>query len=558
MTLIAGMTVGNNRRGRPIQDGGAAIAQDGEIIVAVSEERLNRQKYSPGFTSALDYCLETAGLRVTDVDEFVFSNCLGYPLTPDLLEEHLEEAALEIPASKRVICDSHHRSHAASALFTSPFREALIFSIDNTGNVLRGDYGRHHLNGVERTSVFYGEGTDIELEARYHDECSELGLGAVYKYVTLYLGFRSYKDAGKVMGLAAYGDGELADYRLFDDDWNALIESNPYDRAAAVRQCLIDQGFDPGPRKQDTESPSSLQTEIAWLLQRELERVLIEMVEHHVARSGCTTLCYAGGVALNCVANTKLLTETPLEQLHIPPAPGDYGQCIGNALYGYHLHQDNRDRTPLSDTYLGQPYSIERIESALERAPNDIAYRQVDAVDRFVAQALADGATVGHFNGGSEFGPRALGNRSILADPRQEEIRDYVNESVKFRESYRPFAPTILRERYTEYFEGEPRPPSQYMLLARTVHADKRAEIPAVVHANNTARLQTVTANQNPRFHAIISEFDRLTGTPVVLNTSFNLSGKPIVETPSDAISTFRRSGLDYLVIDQYLVEDDS
>ncbi len=555
--MIAGMTVGKNRRGRPIQDGGAAIAEDGEITVAISEERLNREKYSPGFTSALDYCLETAGLDVTDIDDFVFSNCLGYPLTPALLEAHLEETGLDIPESKRVICDSHHLSHAASAFFTSPFSEALVFSIDNTGNVLRGDYGRHHLNGVERTSIFYGEDTEIELEARYHDECSELGIGAVYKYVTLYLGFTSYKDAGKVMGLAAYGDGKLGDYRLFDDDWNALIESNPYDRPAAVRQCFIEQGFDPGPRKQDIKTPTSLQKEIAWLLQRELERVLIEMVEHHVERTGCTTLCYAGGVALNCVANTKLLTETPLERLHIPPAPGDYGQCIGNALYWYHIQEGNRDRTPLSDTYLGQSYSIERIESALNQAPNDIAYRRVDSVERFVAEALADGAIVGHFNGSGEFGPRALGNRSILADPRHEETRDYVNKSVKFRESYRPFAPAILRERYGEYFEGDPRSPSEYMLLARTVKADKRTEIPAVVHANETARLQTVTADKNPRFHAIISEFDQITGTPLVLNTSFNLSGEPIIETPSDAISTFRRSGLDYLVLDQYLVKED-
>lgn len=282
------------------------------------------------------------------------------------------------------------------------------------------------------------------------------------------------------------------------------------------------------------------------------------MVEHHVARTGCTTLCYTGGVALNCVANAKLLAETPLERLYIPPAPGDYGQCIGNALYGYHLHEGYRDRTPLSDTYLGRSCSSERIESVLNQAPRDIAYRRLDAVERFVAEALADGAIVVHFHGGSEFGPRALGHRSILADPRQGETCDYVNESVKSRESYRPFAPTILRERYTEYFEGEPRIPSEYMLLAQTVKADKREEIPAVVHTNETARLQTVTPEQNPRFHAIISEFDQLTGTPVVLNTSFNLSGEPIVETPSDAISTLRRSGLDYLVLDQYLIEDDS
>lgn len=556
MTRVAGMSVGRNRQGRPIQDGGAAIVEDGEIIVAISEERLNREKYSPGFAAALEYCLDSEDLSVSDIDAFVFSNCLGYPLTPDLLDQHVEESDVDIPWSKRVICDSHHRSHAASALFTSTFDDALIFSIDNTGNVLRGDYGRHHLNGLERTSIFYGDGTEIRLDARYHDECSELGLGAAYKYVTLYLGFRSYKDAGKVMGLAAYGDGDLAEYRLFDDDWNCLIESNPYDRAGAVRQCLVDQGFDPGPRKEGTDSTSSLQKEIAWLLQRELERVLVEMVEHHVERTGCQTLCYAGGVALNCVANTKLLRETPLERLHIPPAPGDYGQCIGNALYGYHIYRGNRDRTKLKNTYLGRPYSDEEIEAALHQTSADIVSWQPESVERFVAEAIADGNIVGHFAGGSEFGPRALGNRSILGDPRQADTRDYVNDSVKFRESYRPFAPTVLRERYTEYFESKPRPSSKFMLLAQPVKAEKQDEIPAVVHANGTARLQTVSSDENPRFHAIISEFDRLTGTPLVLNTSFNLSGEPIVETPSDALSTFRRSGLDYLVLNEYVISD--
>ena len=555
MTLVVGLTVSENSSGVPILDGGCTIVEDGEVRVAVSEERLIREKYAPGFQEALYSCLEYVGVDLLDVDQFVFSNCLDQPMSPTRITNHLRSLAIEIPKQRITVCDSHHRSHAASAFFSSPFQQALIFTIDNTGNVLYGDYGRHELNGVERTSVYWGKDSDIQLLDRHHDGCSELGIGAAYKYVSLYLGFDTYKDAGKVMGMAAYGDGALSEYRFFDDDWNCMIPSNPYDRGQAVRRCLTEQGLDPGPPKTDTESPSELQQEIAWLIQRDLERVILEMAGQYVERTGCQTLCYAGGVALNCVANAKILRETDVEHLFIPPAPGDYGQCLGNALYGYYNVLGNERDEGLTSVYLGRKYGDGAISSALEQYSDQVEFRRVKNVPELVASRLQDGKIVGHYHGRSEFGPRALGNRSILADPRNPETKSYVNESVKFREEYRPFAPSILREAYSDFFDDEWAPLCRYMLLAQPVKDERRRKIPATVHVNDTARLQTVSTADNPRFYAIIEAFANRTGIPVVLNTSFNLAGEPIVERPEDAIDTYLRSGMDILVLDNYVVE---
>lgn len=555
MTKVAGLNLGRTESGQPLLDGGCVVVEDGDIAVGVSEERLNRQKYSPGYGAALEYCLEYLDAGPEEIDRYVFSNCLERPQSVNQVQKQLDERGIDIPRERIVVSESHHLSHAASAFFPSQYDEALILVADHAGNTVTGDYGRYEFNGLERTSVYAGNGTDIELVGRHHDTCSVLGLGTAYRYVTMYLGFRTYKDAGKVMGLASYGDGELSDYRLFDDDWNCLIENNPHNRSAAVRQCLQRQGFDPGERKSDPSSPSKLQKEIAWLLQREVERVLVELVDHYAARTGHETLCFAGGVALNCVANERIRRETRIERIYVPPAPGDYGQPLGNALYGTYLVGNNERRVELSNAYFGRTYPDAAIKETLE-ATDGVTYRVADDVQEFVASALANGDLVGHFHGRSEFGPRALGNRSIIADPRDEETKTYVNRNVKFRENFRPFAPTILREYYDEYFDAEWNPPCQFMILAQRVRPSKVDEIPAVVHVNGSSRVQTITREQNARYYDIIDEFYRRTGVPVVLNTSFNLAGEPIVETPQDAVSTFLRSGLDYLVLGDYVVRE--
>lgn len=553
MTLVAGLNVGRTASGRPLLDGGCVVVEDGEVAVGISEERLNRKKYSPGFSESLEYCLEYLDAEPHDVDRYVFSNCLERPLTVDQITSMLEDEGVVLPKDRIEVSPSHHLSHAASAFFLSPFDDALILVSDHAGNVLKGDYDRYEYNGMERTSVYTGRGTELQLLDRYHDSCSVLGLGTAYRYVTMYLGFRSYKHAGKVMGLASYGEGKLDGYRFFDDDWNCLIENNPHDRSDAVRQCLKAQGFDPGGRKTNPSSPSEMQKEIAWLIQRELERVLVDIIDYYSDVTDFDTLCYAGGVALNCVANERIRRETGIEQLFISPAPGDYGQPLGNAVYGYSHCEDCGRPAELSNAYFGRAYSRENITDTL--ANHDVDYWISDDVPEFVANALADSKLVGHFHGRSEFGPRALGNRSILADPREKETKSYVNKNIKFRENFRPFAPTILREHYDSYYDAEWDEPCQFMTLAQRVHDSKADDIPAVVHVNGTSRLQTVSREQNNRYYDIIDKFSQRTGVPVVLNTSFNLAGEPIVETPADALSTFLRSGLDYLVLGDCVVE---
>lgn len=556
MTLVAGVNVGQTTTGQPLLDGGCAIVGEDGVRVAVSEERVTRQKYSPGFASALEYCLNYLDADPMDIDRYVFSNCLDRPLSVADVHDHLSNLDVAIPEDRVVVSPSHHRSHACSAFYPSSMSDALILVVDNEGNTLRGEYDRVPLNGLERTSIYRGDGADIELLDRLHDECSTVGIGAAYRYVSKYLGFDSYKDAGKVMGLAAYGEGALSGYRFFDDEWECLIESDPYDRASAVRACLERQGLDPGPSMTDPSDPSKLQIELAWVLQRELERVLVDIVDHYVARTGQRRLCYAGGVALNCVANQRLLEETAIEELFVPPAPGDFGQPLGNALYGYHDRLGHEQTATLTDAYLGRGYDDSAVEAALAAHDDEVTYHRSGDVPATVSEALIDGAIVGHFHGRSEFGPRALGNRSILADPRQASTRDRVNEQVKFREEYRPFAPTVLKDYHDAYFDADWNPPCQFMLLAQPPDPGHRTDIPAVVHENGTSRVQTVTRDQNPRYYDIIDAFRRRTGVPVVLNTSFNLSGDPIVETPTDAISTFRRSGLDTLVLGNYIVQE--
>lgn len=557
MVSIAGLNIADTRHGQPLQDGGCAIVEDGEVVVAVSEERITREKYAPGFRHSLDYCLEYVDQPIEDIDYFVVSNCSDRPLTQDFLDRYLEECSVDVPEDKLVINASHHLSHAASAFYGSPFDESIVLVIDNNGNVLRGDYENPKFNGLERTTAYVGRDGEIELFRRYHDDCSQLGFGAVYKYVTLYLGFESYKDAGKVMGLASYGEGELSSYHFFDDDRRSLVESRPHDPQSAVRDCLREQGFDPGPPKSTPETPSDLQIEIAWLVQRELERVLVDLIDELVDATSLTTLCYAGGVALNCVANERLRQETPLERLFIPPAPGDYGQCLGNALYGWYCHLNKERGSPITTAYLGRSYGRSTITRALSEYKDEITVTTPRDIPTYVADRLTEGSIVGVFDGRSEFGPRALGNRSIIADPRDPKMKDRVNENIKFREEYRPFAPTVLREHYDEYFDSSWELPCEYMILAQPVEIESEERIPAVTHVNETARLQTVSQSDNELFYNIIDRFYQETGVPVVLNTSFNLSGEPIVEKPVDAIDTFLRSGLDTLVLGGNVVEKD-
>lgn len=554
VSLVVGVNIGETRYGQPLQDGGCAVVEDGTVTVAISEERITRQKYDSGFENALRYCLDTTGRTAEEVDVFVVSNCSDRALTEEIAKLHFKRSGYNLPADKIMVNPSHHLAHAESAFYLSPYDEAIVLVADNNGNVLSGEYANPKFNALERTTAYVGTGTELTRLRRYHDTCSELGVGAVYKYVTLYLGFDSYKDAGKVMGLASYGDGALSEYAFFEDG-QSLVESRPHRRAGAVRDCLREQGFDPGPQKTDPANPSALQTELAWLLQRELERVLINLLSELVAETSLTTLCYAGGVALNCVANQTILAETGIDRLYIPPAPGDYGQCLGNALHGWYEHVGGSNVETLSNAYLGRTYRQSAVERALEEYETDTVVVPVSDLSTYVASELCRGRIVGLFDGRSEFGPRALGHRSILADPRDAATKDRVNEEVKYREEFRPFAPVVLREQYERYFDGSWQPPCQFMILTRDVQEEKRDEIPAVTHVDGTARLQTVTQSDEELLPEIIEAFYKETGIPVLLNTSFNVSGEPIVERPEEAIETFLRSGMDTIVMGDTVVQ---
>jgi carbamoyltransferase len=478
---------------------------------------------------------------------------------------------LGIPLPK-ILFSGHHLSHAASAFYCSPYRDAAILTVDGVGEWSTATFG-------------VGKDTSVELlgEVRFPHS-----LGLLYSVFTAFLGFEVNEGEYKVMGMAPYGTPKYVEdvrklLRLGPDgsfalDMDYFSYHHSPDRAFNAKfERLFGTPRDPkslfftessGYPTYFGDKPSNYlercrenqhYADLAASIQRVTEETLLAMANALHARTGLRRLCMAGGVALNSVANGRILRETPFEELYVQPAAGDGGGAIGAALHVYHAVLGQPRKFVMEHAFLGQEHSPGEIRRFLD--DKGISYEYVDDDDRLavrVAEALEEGKVIGWSQGRFEWGPRALGNRSILADPRRAEMKDIVNTKIKFREPYRPFAPSVLIERAEEFYdlrEPERHYPARFMLLVVDVKDSKREIVPAPTHVDGSARIQTVSKETNPQYHRLIETFGKTTGVPVVLNTSFNLKGEPIVNTPAEAFSTFTRSGIDVLVLDHFLVQ---
>ena len=541
-------------------DAAAALLRDGEVVAAAQEERFSRIKHDPSFPrQAIRYCLDEAGISAADLDYvgfydrplvkferilltylstfprslFAFLKAMPPWLRQKLWIRHEIRKALDYDGP--VLFAEHHMSHAASAFLASPFEEAAILTTDGVGEWATTAYG-------------VGEGNRIRLVKEIHFPHS---LGLLYSAITYYLGFRVNSAEYKVMGLAPYGKPryleqfrELIDVRE-DGSFKLNMKYFAYHYGLRMTNTRLERLF--GRQRRLPDDPiDPFHQDVAASLQAVTEDVLLKAANHLYRETGLKRLCMAGGVALNCVANGRILRETPFEELFVQPAASDAGGAVGVALFIYHTLLKQPRTWHWRDAYLGPGYEAEEIRRVLEKYGLPYEELSREALLRRTARLIADQRVVGWFQGRMEFGPRALGNRSILGDPRNPENKDRINLKIKFRESFRPFAPSVLEEKAKEYFELDV--PSPYMLLTAQVRPDRRT-IPAVTHVDGSARIQTVSREQNPLFYDLLAEFERQTGCPVLINTSFNVRGEPIVCTPEDALSCFFRTRMDDLVI---------
>jgi len=518
----------------------------------VAEERIARRKHIGGFHRALDYCLSAAGVGLDDLDMLVVSTCAEEPLEDGC------DLGLPIAREKVRAMPSHHLSHAYSAFLTSPFDEAVVMIFDNEGNIVGGRRSPHYWdNRVERNSYYVGRGTELEPLTAADDRLAddELGPGEIYRHFTYFLGWPSYVYAGKTMGLAPYGRRRILDdvqvFRLEAGQIHSLLLNGRETPPASVTALGHASGVPLGPPRSPGEPLTPRHGEIAALVQDELERALIYKAEELYKLTGIKNLCLGGGVALNCVANRRILDDTPFERLYVCSAPGDTGQCLGNAIYGWTRLAGHGRPAPIRP-YLGRRYSRSEIAAAIAAQGDLVTCERSAQVAADAARLLADSHVIAWFQGGSELGPRALGARSILADPRLFAMGDYLNLVVKGREPFRPYGPSVLAEAAERFFDLPQHSP--YMELVGTVRPEMRSRIPAVVHIDGTSRVHTVVEGDSPLFARLLTEFERLTGFPLVLNTSFNMGGEPIVESPEDALRCFLRSELDVLIMDEFIV----
>lgn len=557
-------------------DVSAALLRDGEIVCAINKERLTRVKHDTGFySSPVAYCLLAEGITLDDVAyivrnsyllpvaelEDVFLSYAGSQLYTPVDREQAMRSVLYRTDDPRVVDISHHLAHAYSAFACSPFKQGAVMISDGVGShrqdVTESVPAAYDTTPLARESesAYTFDGTALTTlhkawlpttKSLVNDDFFMMaGLGALYSRVSSYI-FGHWNRCGEVMGLAPYGRLTMGPLATLDGDTLTL---RPWDET-------LDRPYEGVSDRQWHESPDRPHWEdLARRVQEDTEQVLIGRANWIHEQTGARHLTIAGGVALNCVANGRIAEETPFEDIYIQPAAGDDGVAIGCALYGWHELAGGARGFTMTHPYLGRDYTAEEIEAAAAKPGVRMTAqrRQVPDVVEAVADLLVAGRVIGWVQGGSEFGPRALGNRSILADPRPEAMRDHVNDRVKHRQGFRPFAPAVLAEHAAEWFVGAHESP--FMLLATDVREDKRERIAAVTHVDGTARVQTVHRETNPRFHALISAFHQRTGVPVLLNTSFNDRGEPIVETPSDAVDTFLATQIDALCMGDVLLE---
>jgi len=565
----------------------AAIVCDGRLVAAVEEERFNRVKYAAGFPAqAIRYCLKEAGLTLAEVDHVAvprnpyarLATKIFYALRmpsfakdrakvlarftgiPEALAAAFETDRKKLKAEFHRI--EHHQAHLASSFFVSPFERAALLSADGLGDF---------------ASTMWGTGTGDQMEIAGAVAFPH-SLGLFYSAVTQYLGFLKFGDEYKVMGLAAYGKPEQAEafreivrfderangngFRLGLDYFTHHYAGPEMSWAEADKTPTLGTLFSEkmasrlGPVRMPEEPLEQRHRNLAAALQARLEEVYLGMLKKLAERTGLKAVCLAGGVAFNCVANGKIFDATAFEQVYVHPAAGDGGLAVGAAYFVWHQKLHKPRSFMMEHAYWGPGYSREEVRRAVDasgvsQSGFSIAELPEEELMRQTAAIIAEGKILGWFQGRAEWGPRALGNRSIIADPRRPEMKEILNRRIKHREIFRPFAPSILAEATGEYFEKSH--PSPFMTLAYSVRPEKREKIPAPTHVHGTGRLQTVTREANPRYHALIAAFRTLTGVPVVLNTSFN-DNEPIVCRPEEALDCFLRTQMDALVLGDFLI----
>lgn len=584
-------------------DSAAALIDNGRIIAAAQEERFTRKKHDASFPrQAITYCLDEAGLTLDQIDYVAFydkpflkferlietylafaprgfrSFKMAMPVwlkeklfQKDLLRKQFQSFDPDFNWQDKLLFSEHHMSHAASAFFPSPFEEAVVLTMDGVGE-------------WATTSVAIGKSNALEIVKEIHFPHS---LGLLYSAMTYYTGFRVNSGEYKVMGLAPYGEPKYTREileNLIDvkDDGSFRLNQKYFDYCTGLTMTNghFDNLFGAPPRKPEEEI-TQRHMDLAASVQAVTEQVVLKLTRALAKETGQKNLCLAGGVALNCVANGKVLRDNKFENVWVQPAAGDAGGALGAAFAANHIHKGQPRFVPklgdsMQGSYLGPSYEDDEIATRLKSVGANFETVSEDEKIDTAARALADGKAIGWFQGRMEFGPRALGGRSFLGDPRSPEMQKQLNLKIKYRESFRPFAPSVLREDVTDWFDIESDSP--YMLMVTTVgerHRHQlsdeenglfgierlnvqRSDIPAVTHVDYSARIQTVHAETNPQYHALLSKFKELTGCPVVVNTSFNVRGEPIVCTPEDAFRCFMGTEAEMLVIGNLILRKEN
>ena len=580
-------------------DSAACILKNGEIVAAAQEERFTRKKHDPSYPhNAVEFVLKYANLNLSEVNQIVFfekpflkferlletyvayapkgfiSFAKAMPLwikeklfQKNFLFNKLKEHDQNYKSDKNIFFSDHHLSHAASAFFPSPFNESIVLTADGVGE-------------WATTTVAIGSNNKLEIKKEIHFPHS---LGLLYSAFTYYSGFKVNSGEYKLMGLAPYGNPIYEDKvrQLIDlkDDGTFRLDQKYFNYATGFTMTneKFNNLFGQKARNPKNEKLTQFHMDIAASIQKVTEDIMISLSKSIRKEYGIRNLCLAGGVALNCVANGKILKEKIFDNIWIQPAAGDAGGCIGAALALWYNHQKNKRLVNLNDdmkgSYLGNEFSQEEIEKELKSIGANFEVLKYEELINMTAEFLSAEKAIGWFQGRMEFGPRALGGRSILADPRSSKIQKDLNLKIKYRESFRPFAPSILREHLSEWFDIKVDSP--YMLMVAEINTNKkiemteeqkklfgidklnvkRSEIPAVTHVDYSARVQTVTKINNNRYYDLIAKFKEKTGCPVILNTSFNVRGEPIVNTPTDAFNCFMGTELDFLVIGDCILD---
>ena len=580
-------------------DSAACILKDGKIIAAAQEERFTRKKHDPNYPhNAIEFVLKYANLKLSEVDKIVFfekpflkferlletyvafapkgfvsfAKAMPIWIKEKLFQKNLLFNKLKVhdqnyKSDQNIFFSDHHLSHAASAFFPSPFDEAVVLTADGVGE-------------WATTTVAVGKNNELEIKKEIHFPHS---LGLLYSAFTYYTGFKVNSGEYKLMGLAPYGNPIYEDKvkQLLDLKEDGTFRLNQKYFSYATGLTMTNKNFDKlfgqKPRNPKNEKITQFHMDVASSIQKVTEEIMINLVKSIRKEYGIKNLCLAGGVALNCVANGKILKEKIFDNIWIQPAAGDAGGSLGAALALWHIDLGNKRSVDPNDnmkgSYLGPEYNQDEIENDLKIAGANFETLNYDELIDKTAQLLSNEKAIGWFQGRMEFGPRALGSRSILGDPRSDKMQKNLNLKVKYRESFRPFAPSILREDLSTWFDMNV--DSSYMLLVANINSDKkiemtneqknlfgidklnvkRSKIPAVTHVDYSARVQTVTKNINNRYYDLISKFKEKTGCPVIVNTSFNVRGEPIVNTPTDAFNCFMGTELDYLVIGNCILD---